>query len=273
MCPSEDENSTDSGTEISVAGKLAGYTWNLTDEYAFAVDVTEIGDKTMQTWRFAARTRFEREAVGGPRPFTGVVFADPVVTVEAAPLDHKIVSMAYAISERTHLNVRTDVLAARGLRPGPWLSQLKAAIRAGDDDIAIALDDGASAPAGELRRDFVIERAGQKIAYVVDTRFDLEDNLLMFFTGFSRSAGSILKSQKDRTHSQDAAMLANLHYVKELGLRSRDLLVAGRTADFGALMHEHWEHKKRRSRDTTTSRSKVSIRPSLSAARMSSLTG
>ena len=81
----------------------------------------------------------------------------------------------------------------------------------------------------------------------IDTRFDLEDNLLMFFTGFSRSAGSILKWQKDRTHSQDAAMLANLHYVKELGLRSRDLLVAGRTADFGALMHEHWEHKKRRS--------------------------
>ena len=81
----------------------------------------------------------------------------------------------------------------------------------------------------------------------IDTRFDLEDNLLMFFTGFSRSAGSILKWQKDRTHSQDAAMLANLHYVKELGLRSRDLLVAGRPADFGALMHEHWEHKKRRS--------------------------
>ena len=80
-----------------------------------------------------------------------------------------------------------------------------------------------------------------------DTRFDLEDNLLMFFTGLSRSAGSILKSQKDRMQSQDASMLANLHYVKELGLRSRDLLVAGRTADFGALMHEHWEHKKRRS--------------------------
>lgn len=80
-----------------------------------------------------------------------------------------------------------------------------------------------------------------------DTRFDLEDNLLMFFTGFSRSAGSILKDQKDRTQSQDAAMVANLHYVKELGLRSKDLLTKGRAADFGALMHEHWEHKKKRS--------------------------
>ena len=42
-------------------------------------------------------------------------------------------------------------------------------------------------------------------------------------------------------------MVANLHYVKELGLRGKDLLMRGRAADFGALMHEHWEHKKRRS--------------------------
>ena len=81
----------------------------------------------------------------------------------------------------------------------------------------------------------------------IDTRFDLEDNLLLFFTGFSRSAGSILKDQKDRSETQDAAMLANLHHVKELGLRSRDLLAQGHTREFGALMHEHWEHKKRRS--------------------------
>lgn len=45
----------------------------------------------------------------------------------------------------------------------------------------------------------------------------------------------------------DKGMLSNLHYVKELGLRSKDSLVAGRTSEFGALMHEHWEHKRRRS--------------------------
>jgi D-glycero-alpha-D-manno-heptose-7-phosphate kinase len=81
----------------------------------------------------------------------------------------------------------------------------------------------------------------------MDTRFDLEDNLLLFFTGFSRSAGSILQDQNTRTRSNDQEMVGNLHYVKELGLRSKQLLQAGRTADFGALMHEHWEHKKRRS--------------------------
>ena len=81
----------------------------------------------------------------------------------------------------------------------------------------------------------------------VNTMFELEDNLLLFFTGFSRSAGSILQDQDSRTRSADADMIQNLHYVKELGLRSKEMLEAGHTDEFGALMHEHWEHKKRRS--------------------------
>lgn len=81
----------------------------------------------------------------------------------------------------------------------------------------------------------------------VDALFTLEDNLLLFFTGFSRSAGSILSDQKKRSETHDAEMLKNLHYVKELGVRSRDALVQGKPEVFGELMHEHWEHKKTRS--------------------------
>ena len=81
----------------------------------------------------------------------------------------------------------------------------------------------------------------------VDTLFDFEDNLLLFFTGFSRSAGSILKDQDTRTQESDNEMLNNLHYVKELGVRSQEALEAGKTGEFGEIMHEHWEHKKRRS--------------------------
>jgi D-glycero-alpha-D-manno-heptose-7-phosphate kinase len=80
-----------------------------------------------------------------------------------------------------------------------------------------------------------------------DTLIDLEDNLVLFFTGFSRSAGSILKDQKEKSQSNNTEMLANLNYVKELGYRSKELLERGKVADFGALMHEHWEHKKKRS--------------------------
>jgi D-glycero-alpha-D-manno-heptose-7-phosphate kinase len=79
----------------------------------------------------------------------------------------------------------------------------------------------------------------------MNTLFDLEDNLLLFFTGFTRSGGSILKDQDER--SQSPEMLRNLHYVKELGYRSRAALESGNLLQLGELMHEHWEHKKRRS--------------------------
>jgi len=76
---------------------------------------------------------------------------------------------------------------------------------------------------------------------------DLEDNLLLFFTGYTRAASSILADQKARTTRHDPEMLANLHYVKDLGLRIREALAQGDPAGFAELMHEHWQHKKRRS--------------------------
>src|SRR4029450_12180615 len=109
------------GIADCVQGKLAGYTWNLTDEYAFTLEVAEIDAAEMRTWRFAASRPFAREPVG-TAPFTGVCFRDDVLTVEAAALDHKIVSLGYAVTERTHLNVRPEALAAAGLRPGPWVN-------------------------------------------------------------------------------------------------------------------------------------------------------
>lgn len=81
----------------------------------------------------------------------------------------------------------------------------------------------------------------------MDTMFDLEDNLLLFFTGFSRSAAGILQDQHTRCLSDDETILRNLHYVKELGYRSRAALESGDLVHFGELMDEHWEHKKRRS--------------------------
>jgi D-glycero-alpha-D-manno-heptose-7-phosphate kinase len=81
----------------------------------------------------------------------------------------------------------------------------------------------------------------------MDTLFDLEDNCLLFFTGYTRNAGTILKDQHQRTQEADEEMLNNLHFVKDLGLRSQQALEAGDTRGFAALMHEHWVHKQRRS--------------------------
>ena len=86
----------------------------------------------------------------------------------------------------------------------------------------------------------------------VRTVHDLEDNLLLFFTGISRSAGSILKDQVDKSKANDSKMVENLHFTKDLGLRSKAALVKGDTKKFGELMHEHWEHKKSRSSGMTS---------------------
>jgi D-glycero-alpha-D-manno-heptose-7-phosphate kinase len=98
---------------------------------------------------------------------------------------------------------------------------------------------------------FTFHKNGEVTAHPLNismqTMFNLEDNLLLFFTGFSRSASGILKDQKVKSQQNDADMMANLHYVKDLGLRSKDALEKGNTTLFGELMHEHWEHKKRRS--------------------------
>lgn len=85
------------------------------------------------------------------------------------------------------------------------------------------------------------------LAITMKTIFELEDNLLLFFTGFSRKAGDILQEQQQRSQQHDEQMLKNLHFVKELGYRSKEALEAGQTLLFGELMHEHWEHKKQRS--------------------------
>jgi D-glycero-alpha-D-manno-heptose-7-phosphate kinase len=86
----------------------------------------------------------------------------------------------------------------------------------------------------------------------VQTVHDLEDNLLLFFTGISRSAGSILKDQVEKTKANDTRMVDNLHFTKDLGLRSKAALLKGDTNSFGELMHEHWEHKKSRSNGMTS---------------------
>jgi D-glycero-alpha-D-manno-heptose-7-phosphate kinase len=84
-----------------------------------------------------------------------------------------------------------------------------------------------------------------------ETLQDLEDNLALFFTGFTRSASDLLRDQDRRTRQQDDTMLANLHFVKELGYRTKGAIERGNLREFAEIMHVHWEYKKRRSQGMT----------------------
>lgn len=75
----------------------------------------------------------------------------------------------------------------------------------------------------------------------------LEDSLMMFSTGVYRVAAEVLREQDERSRKDDPAMIDHLHYVKELGRRSLEAIERGELHQLGRLMHEHWEHKKKRS--------------------------
>jgi D-glycero-alpha-D-manno-heptose-7-phosphate kinase len=80
-----------------------------------------------------------------------------------------------------------------------------------------------------------------------ETRDNLEDNLLLFFTGYSRSASAILKEQDQKSKRDDQSMIENLHFVKDLGLQSQRALEDGNLHEFARLMDVHWQRKKQRS--------------------------
>jgi D-glycero-alpha-D-manno-heptose-7-phosphate kinase len=80
-----------------------------------------------------------------------------------------------------------------------------------------------------------------------ETLFNLEDNLLLFFTGYSRSASKILKEQDDKSKGADKGMIENLHFVKELGFKSQTALQGDDLPEFARLMDVHWQRKKERS--------------------------
>ena len=87
----------------------------------------------------------------------------------------------------------------------------------------------------------------EKLKVSNNTIIDLQENLLLFFTGLSRSSSSILNDQKIKSEKNDLDMINNLHYIKKLGYKTRDALLDGKTKLFGELLNEHWKHKKKRS--------------------------
>jgi D-glycero-alpha-D-manno-heptose-7-phosphate kinase len=75
----------------------------------------------------------------------------------------------------------------------------------------------------------------------------LHENTLMFFTGKTRSASTILREQDVKSSNGDTGMADNLHRVKALGYETREAFLQGDLGRWGEIMREHWEAKKSRS--------------------------
>ena len=111
-------------------------------------------------------------------------------------------------------------------------------------------DQTIAAYGGMLCQDYRPDGSVSVTPLAVDeaTLRDLDENLMLFFTGYSRTASDVLEEQKTLSQEGDAEMLANLHDIKELGLRIKDALEKGDTPGFAELMHEHWMRRRRSAR-------------------------
>ena len=79
------------------------------------------------------------------------------------------------------------------------------------------------------------------------TLHDLQEHLLLFFTGYSRSASTILRDQELRTESGEPEIAESMNFTQELGWKIKTALEAGDTRGFAEHMHEHWQFKRLRS--------------------------
>ncbi len=164
-----------------VEHKLGAYTWNLVESYAndFTLEVTEVSEAgSGPRARFRVRSGFVREELSPADLAGGVLVDDPELQVRAAVLDHRIPCLAFVLEEPEHLNVWRNRLEDRGLATGPWLRELKAAVRRRappDTSVPVAWRHPGAGPAtlplGDLQAEVLTRARGQKVAYVVDALF------------------------------------------------------------------------------------------------------
>jgi ribonuclease Z len=165
------------GIIAQTAHKLAGYTWNLVENYQadLILSVMEVHpDGSAQRARFRCRSGFRREEQDKVQIHDGVLLDEGNLRVRCAVLDHKIPCLAFALEERQHVNVWKNRLNERGLPTGPWLHTLKQAVlkNAANDTLVPGPGGEGQLSLGELKRDILRIVPGQKIGYVVDTLYN-----------------------------------------------------------------------------------------------------
>jgi len=170
------------GFTAQVEHRLASFTWNLVESYPtdFTVVAAELHPEGRSiTAEFHCRRGFRREGERTGLLPGNILLNEETFRIRTAFLDHRTVSLAFALEEKSHVNIMKNRLLELGLPTGPWLAELKRAILRGDaDDTPFRVWwHGAAGveehrfPLGELRKMILQVVPGEKIAYVTDTAY------------------------------------------------------------------------------------------------------
>ncbi|MBT8364033.1 MAG: ribonuclease Z [Deltaproteobacteria bacterium] len=168
----------------NVEGKLAGYTWNLADNYNYplCLQITEVGPEFTLGRSYRCRDRFEPLQDAVRKPFDGVLHEEPAFRISAVILDHKIPCLGLSIKEHFHVNIIKEGLKRLGLEPGAWLSQFKQHLYSHTDPASMF---EVQIPQQQLKKQFKLGKLaeqiaqitpGQKITYIADVIYS-ESNI------------------------------------------------------------------------------------------------
>ena len=220
----------------NVEGKLTGFTWNLVDRYeeSLTLKVVEVREGKLLKATFKAIDKFKRIDDQEVEFCNGIILDDPLFTVSAAVLEHRVPCLGFSLQEKLHVNINKDRLETMQIVKGSWLNELKESVLKGRSD-SHAIDvpfkgNGKSGQEqltlGELKKKLMDISPGQKIGYVVDTIYnernkkkiiDLVRSADIFFCESPFLADEALRGQ-ERFHltSYQAGTLAREASAKQL---------------------------------------------------------
>jgi len=162
-----------------VEGKLAGYTWNLVEEYGYrlSVKVTEVWPQELKTRTYLCEKRFARAEGEKKEPFSGTLLNEPSFRLEGELLDHRIPCLGFSLVENFSINIDKEALKTLELPVGPWLTHFKKSLYDHEDTsnpFLVTWEEGGRIVRekrfilGELAQRIARISPGQKIAYISD---------------------------------------------------------------------------------------------------------
>ncbi|MBW2604500.1 MAG: ribonuclease Z [Deltaproteobacteria bacterium] len=168
----------------NVEGKLAGYSWNLVQNYSnhLALHVTEVHDDHLVTKDYICQNAFIPVSKAVKLPINGPLHKEPSFSVFTRILDHSLPCLGFTLKERFHVNILKDAVAGLGLEVGPWLAEFKQALFDHQDpDSKFEVTCGEEQHKktfvlGDLAKQIALITPGQKVSYVADVVYN-ESNI------------------------------------------------------------------------------------------------
>lgn len=240
--------------------RFRGFMWNLQEGQPGTWHVNDIHTDHVKTYRFEIAEAFNTCHNEGERTYSRTILDDTDFTVEALSMNHMTPSIAYIVREKVRFNIDTGKMSEMGLKPGPWLRQIKKDL---PDDTTIEIGD-AKHELGKLREELLTETPGDSVAYLTDFLLD-EDALKKISTALQGCKTVVCEAQyrhadielsKQNYHmttllSAELAKRAKIEKLVLFHLSSRyveyewlEMLEEARSIFPNAYFADHWEIEK-----------------------------